>query len=103
MKLTNFLVILMVVILAVCAHAAPKSRGLLQFPGYGTYNPKGKLPVPFPNVVYFHTNSSDTENWKKTGQSKSGREKERADKGKDIGISLEMGGMKRVGKGWESG
>ncbi|KAL2734029.1 hypothetical protein V1478_003727 [Vespula squamosa] len=48
MKLTNFLVILMLVILAVCAHAAPKRRGFPQFPGYGTFNPKGNLPVPFP-------------------------------------------------------
>lgn len=40
----------MLVILAVCAHAAPKKRGFPQFPGYGTFNPKGKLPVPFPKV-----------------------------------------------------
>nr|KAF7429374.1 hypothetical protein H0235_005772 [Vespula pensylvanica] len=52
MKLTNFLVILMLVILAVCAHAAPKKRGFPQFPGYGTFNPKGKLPVPFPKQRY---------------------------------------------------
>lgn len=40
----------MLVILAVCAHAVPKRRGFPQFPGYGTFNPKSKLPVPFPKV-----------------------------------------------------
>ncbi|KAK2585132.1 hypothetical protein KPH14_008639 [Odynerus spinipes] len=49
MNLTNFLVILMVVILAVCAQAAPRRRPPPPpFTGYGTFNPRGNLPVPFP-------------------------------------------------------